>query len=260
MIKNQSIDRGNPFDWGKISKDYAQFRDIYPEEFYQKILDRNIGLKGQKILDLGTGTGVLPRNLYANGAKWIGADISESQIEQARILSAGKDIEYIVTPTEEIEFPKETFDVVTACQCFWYFDHEVVNPKLYDILKKDGSLLLLYMAWLPKEDRIASASEELVLKYSPNWSGAGEFIRSIDIPEIYKENFELVYHDEYKLDVPFTRESWNGRIKACRGIGASLPDNEVKKWEKEHIELLKQIAPEKFNIRHYAAIAELKKK
>ena len=30
------------------------------------------------------------------------------------------------------------------------------------------------MAWLPYEDRLAGASEELVLKYSPMWSGAGE--------------------------------------------------------------------------------------
>ena len=29
------------------------------------------------------------------------------------------------------------------------------------------------------------------------------------------------------MKVPFTRESWNGRIKACRGIGASLTDNEI---------------------------------
>lgn len=65
---------------------------------------------------------------------------------------------------------------------------------------------------------------------------------------------------EIDLDVPFTQESWNGRMKACRGIGASLPPEEIAAWEAEHLQLLERIAPESFTIRHYAALAELTKK
>ena len=115
------------------------------------------------------------------------------------------------------------------------------------------------MAWLPFEDQIAGASEALVLKYNPKWSGAGETMRPIIIPDCYKENFELVYHEEYPLKVHFTRESWNGRTKACRGIGASLTEQKILAWEQEHMTLLNEIAPAEFDILHYAAIAELKK-
>ena len=59
--------------------------------------------------------------------------------------------------------PQRSFDVITACQCFWYFDHERVMPKLSELLKPDGKLLILHMAWLPYDDKIAGASEELVL-------------------------------------------------------------------------------------------------
>ena len=34
----------------------------------------------------------------------------------------------------------------------------------------------------------------------------------------------------------------------------------IDKWEQEHMELLERIAPAEFNILHYGAIAELKKK
>lgn len=259
-ITDINIDGGKPFDWGKTSLDYAKFRDIYPKEFYQKIVDRRLCLSGQSILDIGTGTGVLPRNMYQYGAKWTAADISEKQIEQARILSEDMDIDYYVVSTEDIDFPDHSFDVITACQCFWYFNHETVMPKLHRMLKKEGSILVLYMAWLPFEDRIAEASENLVLKYNPNWSGAGETMHQIEIPGCYRENFELVYHEEYTLKVPFTRDSWNGRMKACRGVGASLTEKEISMWEQEHRKLLEQIAPNQFDIIHYGAIAELKKK
>lgn len=195
--------------------------------------------------------------MYQYGAKWIGTDISVDQIEQAKILSKGMDIEYYAFPTEHIDFPEHSFDVITACQCFWYFNHEQIMPKFFRMLKPGGCILLLYMAWLPFEDPIAGASEKLVLKYSPAWSGAGERIHPIMIPDCYKEKFDLTYHQEYPLKVPFTRESWNGRIKTCRGIGASLSKQEIFQWEQEHMALLNEIAPPEFEILHYGAIAEL---
>ena len=234
-ITNKNIDGGKAFDWGKTSVDYAKFRDIYPPEFYNKILNRQRCINNQSVLDVGTGTGVLPRNMYQYGAKWIGTDISVDQIEQAKILSKGMGIEYYALPTEHIDFPDHSFDVITACQCFWYFNHEQIMPKFFRMLKPGGCILLLYMAWLPFEDPIAGASEKLVLKYSPAWSGAGERIHPIMIPDCYKEKFDLTYHQEYPLKVPFTRESWNGRIKTCRGIGASLSKQEIFQWEQEHI-------------------------
>ena len=259
-IIDKNLDGGKAFDWGKTSVDYARYRDIYPEEFYEKIRQHNLCIRGQRVLDLGTGTGVIPRNMYQDGAKWIGTDISKEQIEQAMRLSKGMDIEYVACSAEDLEFMDGSFDVITACQCFWYFNHEMIMPKLERFLKKDGCILVLYMAWLPFEDKIAGESEKLVLKYSPNWSGAFETMHPIEIPKCYEDKFELVYHEEYKLNVRFTRESWNGRMKACRGVGASLTPEEIEKWEKEHIKLLEEIAPEQFDILHYAAIAELKKK
>ncbi len=256
---DKDIDNGTPFDWGKTSLDYARYRDIYPQEFYQKIVDRGLCLDGQTVLDIGTGTGVLPRNMYRYGAEWTAADRSEEQIRQAKILSEGMDIAYHAAAAEDLVFPDASFDVITACQCFWYFDHEVLKPRLYRMLRQRGSLLILYMAWLPSEDEIAGASEDLVLKYSPGWSGAGETIHPIHIPGHYTKDFSFVYHEEFTMRVPFTRDSWNGRMKACRGIGASLTEEKTALWEEEHKSLLARIAPERFEILHYGAIAQLRK-
>ncbi len=256
-MRDSRIDGGKPFDWGRVSAEYGKYRDIYPQEFYDRILARGIGGPGQRILDLGTGTGVLPRNLRRYGADWVGIDRSEEQVREARRLSEGMGIVYQALPAEALSFPDGSFDGITACQCFWYFEHEKLSPALFRLLKAGGKVLVLSMAWLPFEDPIAGKSEELVLKYSPNWSGAGETVHPIAIPEIYQEHFSLTFHEEFRLSVPFTRESWNGRMKACRGVGASLSEKELEQWEKEHRELLWRIAPEKFTVLHYGAVAEL---
>ena len=185
-IRDDRIDEGKAFDWGKTSEAYAKYRDIYPEEFYKKVADRGLCVKGQRVLDLGTGTGVLPRNMYKFGAEWVGTDISPEQIEQAKLLSeeAGMNIEYKTVSAEKLDFPFGSFDVITACQCFWYFDHDKVAPEFSRILKKDGRLVILFMAWLPFEDEIAGKSEDIVRKYSPSWTGGGETKHPIFIPDV----------------------------------------------------------------------------
>ena len=261
-IINEKIDAGKAFDWGRTSEEYARYRDIYPEEFYRKIVDRGLCTDGQEVLDIGTGTGVLPRNMYRFNAHWTGTDISGEQIAQAKRLAdeSGMKIDFRTVSAEQLDYPDASFDVITACQCFFYFDHEKVLPKLARLLKPNGRLLILYMAWLPSEDVIAGKSEALVLKYSPSWSGAGETRHPITIPDAASNWFEPEDREEYDLYVPFTKESWHGRMRACRGVGASLSKDELDKWDAEHREMLDRTAPDRFEVLHYASMAILRKK
>ena len=261
MINNKNIDHGKGFDWGLASKDYAKYRDIYPEEFYQRIVELGLCTKGQKVLDLGTGTGVLPRNMAKFGAKFIGADSSENQIAQAVKLSedAGLDIDYVVASAENFDFPDSTFDVVTACQCFLYFEKEAALPRIHSVLKSGGHFLILFMEWLPFEDEIAKASEDLVLKYNPSWTGGGTKRCHPGTPSWAGTLFEVANAVAYDLKVPFTRETWHGRMKACRGIGASsLSAKEIAAWEKEHLAYL-ATQPEAFDVLHFVTLLDLQK-
>ncbi len=261
MMNIKNIDNGKAFDWGKASKDYAKYRDIYPEAFYEKLAGLSIGVKGQNVLDLGTGTGVLPRNMYKYGAKWTGIDISENQIKYARELSqeAGMDIGYSVMAAEDINYPANSFDVVTACQCFMYFDKAQILPRIHIMLKPGGHFCVLFMAWLPGESEIARASEEMVLKYNPSWTGGRMERYQLKKPSWCGNLFEPANMVTYDLPVTFTRESWHGRMKACRGIGASsLSDEEIAAWEKEHMAYM-QTVPETFEILHYVTVLDLRK-
>lgn len=261
MIIDKRIDEGKAFDWGRASSDYAKYRDIYPQAFYNKIIEKKLCIEGQNVLDVGTGTGVLPRNLYKHNANFTGTDISEEQIEMAKELSKelSMNINYVCVPTEALEFKERSFDVISACQCFFYFNHEIVVNKFHELLKPNGKLLLLYMAWLPFEDKIAGGSESLVLKYNPKWTGKGETRHKIEIPKDYLEYFDVESEEVFDVLVPFTRETWNGRMRACRGIGASLCDEDIQNFNKEHMKLLEENAPNEFEVLHYVGMSVLSK-
>ena len=260
-ISINGIDDGKEFNWGNTSKDYALYRDIYPQEFYRYILDLGLCKDGQRCLDVGTGTGVLPRNMYKYGASWTGTDISENQIEEAKAISkeAGMNIDFYACDAKDVELDAESIDVITACQCIWYLDHRVTAPKFARMLKADGSFLILYMGWLPFEDEIAGKSEELILKYNPKWTGCGDTVHPVLVPNEYLDYFNIEKREEFRVDIPFTRESWHGRMRACRGTSASMSPEEFALWNDEHINMLKGY-PESFIIKHYVSIALLKKK
>lgn len=200
-------------------------------------------------------------SMYSYGAKWTGADISDNQILYAEKLSknVGMDIDYIVAAAEDVDFPDRTFDVITACQCFMYFDKSVVLPKFHHILKDNGHLAILFMAWLPEESEIAKTSEDFVLKYNPAWTGGRMTRYELQEPPWCAGMFKATNMLTYDLPVHFTRESWHGRMKACRGIGASgLKESEIQKWEQEHWEYMQSLS-EEFDILHYVSILDLEK-
>ena len=115
------------------------------------------------------------------------------------------------------------------------------------------------MAWLPEESEIAKTSENLVLKYNPAWTGGRMTRYELQEPTWCAGMFKAANMLTYDLPVHFTRGSWHGRMKACRGIGASgLKESEIQKWEQEHWEYMQSL-PEEFDILHYVSILDLEK-
>ena len=136
----KDIDHGNSFDFGKTAAQYAKYRDIYPKELYDRLYTLGVGHKGDAWLDIGTGTGVLPKNMAHYGAEITGVDISEDQIAFARQQPEADKykIHYIACSAEHTGLSCNSFDSITAAQCFWYFDREQLISEIKRIIKPGG--------------------------------------------------------------------------------------------------------------------------
>jgi len=76
-------------------------------------------------------------------------------------------------------------------------------PRVKVWLKPGGRLLLTHLSWLPRQDRIAQASEQLVLRYNPQWTDA-DFPgnRTIQHPWSTRD-FKLVTYHAYEEGLPY---------------------------------------------------------
>ena len=242
-MKLENIDKGTEFDFGRISENYSQYRDIYPRSMYDKLITFGIGKAGQRILDLGSGTAILPINMYDTGARFTSTDISENQIAFGQKLATERGLQRIdfrVCSAENTGFEENSFDVVTAVQCFQYFDKKKATSEIRRILKPDGRFCIIFMDWMPYHDDIIGEMEQLVLKYNPTWNGCGFKEFRYSFPEWAKDRFEIETIHSYNASLTFTKEAWLGRVKTCRGIGASLPENKISEFENKYRELLQK--------------------
>ena len=244
------IDNGRAFDFGKTAAHYAAYRDIYPAELYKRLRALGVAADGTAWLDLGTGTGVLPKNLFNPKARITGADISAEQIAFAKAEADrnGWNITYLTAPAEQTGLPDGSFDTVTAAQCFWYFDKEKMRTELRRLMKPGGSFIKVFMNW-ELSDRIGAESIRLVTEYNPGWTGA-----AMSAADMYDDLFPGRQTEYFFADLPFTRESWHGRMCACRGTLASMDEKTFAAWEQAHLQFLGK-CPQSFTVRHRVYIS-----
>lgn len=248
-----AIDPGRTIDWGQTTEDYAKFRPGPPSSFYEKLKVLGIGLPDQSLLDLGTGTGVLAREFSKRGVKKVfGTDLSEVQVKMAAELAKkeGLGAQFQKAPAEIQPFENKEFDVITANQCWLYFDKSKVIPEVKRLLRPGGLLVTSHFSWLPRMDAIAKASEELILKFNPQWTAADYHGEIPAFPKWAEVHFRLKGMFFYDEQIPFDKDSWRGRIRACRGVGAALSPEEVSRFDQEHERLLQDRVGNQFNILH----------
>lgn len=236
----------NP-DWNKAARDYARYRAGFPDWFFDRLQAAGLGRGGQKILDLGTGTGALARGFARRGCAVTGIDLSPGMMVEARELDrkAGVDITYREARAEATGMEDATFDLVSAGTCWFWFDAAAAGQEAMRVLKPGGHLLICYLAWLPLPGNVVRRTEELIERANPDWKlgndrpHAAGYLNDLALAGLGgRESFSVDY------DISYSHEAWRGRIRASAGIGASLGPDAVAAFDIEHAAMLTKDFPD----------------
>jgi SAM-dependent methyltransferase len=234
-------------DFGKTADDYKQFRQGFPPRFFAALASRGIGKPGQRILDLGTGTGTVARGLALAGGQVTAIDPAGELLKQARVLdsTSGVNVDYHVANAEHLPFQDGCFDIVTAGQCWHWFDSLRVLAEVRRVLVSGGTLIIAHFDWLPLPESPVELTEKLILEHNPKWGmsgGNGFYPRwALDAHIAGATDIETQTFD---LPVNYSHEAWRGRIRASAGVGAALSPSAVADFDRAHEVALKAHFPE----------------
>lgn len=143
--------------FGVDAERYDRARPKYPQE----LIDR-LAFGGQEVLDVGTGTGIVARQLRQRGKTVLGVEPDERMAEFAR--ATGIDVE--AGTFEGWDAKGRTFDVITAGQVWHWVDPRKGGEKANALLRPGGVLALFWHLFLPPED-IARAFGEAFTRAVP---------------------------------------------------------------------------------------------
>lgn len=248
-------------DFGLTSEDYARHRAGFPDSLFERLSHYGIGRQNQALVDLGTGTGSLARGFALRGCNVIGIDPAEEMLDAARRLDEQAEIrvDYRVATAEETNLGDACFDIVSAGQCWHWFNRPKAAKEALRILKPAGKVLIAHFDWIPLKGNVVRATEELIELHNPEWNMGGGFgMHPQWLTDLGEAGFEDIETFSYDLDQAYTPAAWRGRIRASAGVGGTLAAAKVKQFDTALGKLLDTYYPEaSLNIPHrvFAVIA-----
>ena len=254
-------------DFGKTAADYARHRPSFPPELFARLAALGVGTPGQRVLDLGAGTGALGRELARAGCAATYLDPSPELLAEARRLDAeaGVTAEYVEGVAENTGLPGAAFDAVTAAVCWHWFQPNQAAREVVRVLRPGGALAIVHFDWLALPGSVAADTEQLMRetlpappgreaarmlfyklagRLKPEWvasDGAG--VHADRLTTLGRNGFARLESFSFDAPIAYSHEDWRGRLRSHAGVGASRRRDIVESFDAALAKMLAERHP-----------------
>lgn len=220
-------------EFGVAAGDYVRHRQGPPVELFDRLARQfGIGARGQDVVDLGTGTGVVARELAARGARVVGLDPSPSMLAEAARLAVadGLAVAWRHARAEETGLPAASADAVTVCQAWHWFERARAAAEARRVLRPGGAIAILNFDWLSLPGSVVELTLALVDRHRadlPPIFRDGELCHNGVYPywadDLAAAGFTGIEHLGFDLTQRYTHEAWRGRMRSAALVHTMAP-------------------------------------
>jgi SAM-dependent methyltransferase len=172
---------GKVFD--DVAAEYDRHRPAYPDELVDQAC-RVAGIRsGDRVLEVGCGSGQLTRDLVARGLHVTALEPGQNLIALARQnLEGAEEVEFVNARFEDALLPREQFQAVFSASAFHWIDPEVSWQKAADVLVPGGTLALVQYCGLeePRSKQDQEAALAAIRKVAPDVADNWPAYRDLD--------------------------------------------------------------------------------
>lgn len=181
--------------WWDPTSEFKPLHDINPLRI--DWIDKHVGLKGKRVIDVGCGGGLLSEGMAAKGADVTGIDLSEKALGVARLhlYESGLKVDYrhIAAEAMAAENPG-AFDAVTCLEMLEHVpDPGSIVRACAALVKPGGRVVFSTINRNPKAYLLAVVGAEYVLNMLPKGThDYAKFIRPAELARYCREAGLLV--------------------------------------------------------------------
>jgi SAM-dependent methyltransferase len=198
---------------------------------------------GERVLDIGTGTGALALRLAKSGADVTGVDLAPALIDTARRLAAdaGIDVTYEVGDAEQLPYGDDSFDVITSSVGSMFApDHRRVAAELARVCRPGGRIVLGH--WSAERGVIDMFKVMVPFQPAPPVGAGSPFMWGDTeyVDELLGDDFDLAFEVG---DAPQIAESgeevwqlFSTVYGPTRTLAANLPDDRREELHRNFVD------------------------
>jgi SAM-dependent methyltransferase len=130
--------------FNEVAVEYDRYRPAYPDALVDRACEvADIG-DGDRVLEIGCGTGQLTRSLLARGLRVTALEPGDQLILLAKenLRNAG-DVELVHARLEDTRLPRESYQAVFSASAIHWVDPDLSWRKIADALAPNGTLALI---------------------------------------------------------------------------------------------------------------------
>jgi len=172
---------GRVFD--EIAAEYDRHRPAYPDELVDQACQAAAIGSGDRVLEVGCGSGQLTRGLAARGLHVTALEPGKNLIALARQnLEGAGEVEFVNARFEDASLPHEWFQAVFSASAFHWVDPKVGWQRVADVLVPGGMLALVQYFGLeePRTKRDQEAALAALRNVAPDIAADWPAYRDLD--------------------------------------------------------------------------------
>ena len=165
---------GKVFD--EVAAEYDRIRPTYPDGLVDQACQVAAIGAGDRVLEIGCGSGQLTRSLVARGLHVTALEPGTNLMALARQnLEGAGAVEFMNARFEDASFPREHFRAVFSASALHWVDPEVSWRKIADVLVPGGTLALLQYFGIEEQrskhdyEAVLAAIRKVAPDVAANW-------------------------------------------------------------------------------------------
>jgi SAM-dependent methyltransferase len=200
-VEEQSLSArqyGRVFD--KVAAEYDRSRWTYPDKLVDRACEVGEIGSGDRVVEVGCGTGQLTRSLVARGLHVTAVEPGTHLIALAKQKLEGPgEVEFVNAQFEDAGLPAEHFRAVFSASAFHWIDPDVSWQKAARVLLPGGTLALLQHCGLREqhgmrdEEELLSALAKVAPEIAAGWPPSMDLDTIVAGVEQRRENISEVW-------------------------------------------------------------------